>query len=136
MADEAGALQQEVGLETGDISPVALTDLEHAELRQRAYCLAQRVPGQPQLRRQLGFLRQAVARSPAAGDDQALNLVDRLRGHARVASCSACHAEIGHWLSIVRQDSGAAQRSEVMAHKWANSRVLPLYETPNTGPLA
>src|SRR5712692_3054620 len=136
MADEAGALQQEVGLETGDISPVALTDFEHAELRQRAYCLAQRVPGQPQLRRQLGFLRQAVARSPAAGDDQALNLVDRLRGHARVASCSACHAEIGHWLSIVRQDSGAAKRSDVIDHKWLTSAVLLLPLSPNIGALA
>src|SRR5260370_12039474 len=136
MADEAGALQKEVGLETRDIGPVALPDLEHPELRQRAPCCAQRVAGQPQLRRQLGFLRQAVARSPGAGDDQALHLVDRLRGHARVASRTRRWSRVGHSLSIVRYWGHPAKRSDVIVSPGASARATCFRGLTNIGALA
>ncbi len=43
VADESGAFQEQVGLEAADVRAVALPDLEHPQLRQRAHRLAQRV---------------------------------------------------------------------------------------------
>ena len=41
VADEVGALEQEAGLEAAHVSPIALLDLEHAQLGERTHRFTQ-----------------------------------------------------------------------------------------------
>src|SRR5712692_6371208 len=117
MAHEARALQEQRGLEAGDVRAIALPNLQDAQLRQRTHRFAEGVPGQAQLRRQLALLRQPIARSPAARDDQLLDLVDRIVGDAWVASQAARRSGVGHCHWIVGHAREPAKRSDVIASR-------------------
>src|SRR5205807_7286459 len=116
MADEAGALQEQPGLEAADVSPVALADLQHAQLGQGAHRLAQRVAGQAQLGRQRALLRQPVAGSPGTRDDPFADLVDGLlgdlRGPPRTPAAAGC-AGGAQVVGIVGETERPAMRSDV-----------------------
>ena len=79
---EASRLQQEIGLEAGDISAVALPHLQHPDHRQGPDGLPERVAGEAEARGQLRLRGQPGAGAPLAGDDQLPDLVDGVVGDA------------------------------------------------------
>ena len=85
VADETHAGEQELRLEARHVGAVTDARLEHADQRQRANGLAQRVAGEAEAPREVLLLRKLRGRGELARHDQVLDLRDRLigqRGHA------------------------------------------------------
>lgn len=78
--DETQGLEEELGVETGDVRPVALPHVEDADEGQGADGLAQGVAGQAEVGGEFTLLGEPVARAQGAGDDHALDLLDGLVG--------------------------------------------------------
>src|SRR6185437_12566292 len=86
--DEAERLQQQPRLQAGHVRAVAAPHVQDVDQGQRAYRLAQRTAGQPEVGGQVRFARQPVARAQRAGRDHGLDLLDGLVGY-RQARASA-----------------------------------------------
>ena len=87
VADEAHAGQQQLGLEARHVGAVADARLEHADQRERAHGLAQRVAREAEPLREVLLVRQLRAGGELAGHDQVLDLRDRLIGQRRHDAC-------------------------------------------------
>src|SRR5437868_11464520 len=139
VADETGALQEQGRLEAADIRAVALTHLQHAQLRQRAHRFAEGVARQTELGGQLGLLRQPVARAPRARDDVLPDLVDGLLGDARGPAYPAAGSRAGgavQRVTIVAEAVAAAKRSDVQGLKPSRRRSGEAGRLTNIGALA
>jgi len=80
VAHEAHSGQEEIGVEAGDVRAVADAGVEHADEGQRPYRLPERVARQPELPCEILFTGELGAGLELAGDDQLLDLRDRLVG--------------------------------------------------------